>query len=166
MEVLTVSQNTELRNLAVAQAKQVGLELLRLIVRGTTSRPIIEVTLDGPRAVTLDDCQTISKTLQQGLDEIFQKKEVNYRLDVSSPGIDEPLIHDYQFERSMGKKVELLLNDGKPKSGVLKQYDANKIIIERASSGKKMIGAESGEITIERPKIKQIRTVADFQRAK
>jgi ribosome maturation factor RimP len=165
MEVLTVSQTEDLRKLTEAEARQVGLQLLRLIVRGTTSRPIIEVTLDGPRAVTLDDCQTINKSLQSGLDGIFQK-EVNYRLDVSSPGIDEPLVHDYQFERSIGKKVEVLLIEGRPRSGILKGYDGDMIIVDTSNSGKKMIGSETGKISIDRSKIKEIRTVADFHRRK
>ena len=39
-------------------------------------------------------------------DDDFPQK---YRLDVSSPGLDKPLVYDFQFKRTIGKKQENLL---------------------------------------------------------
>jgi len=87
-------------------AKERGLNALRIDVRGTASAPVIEVHLDGARLVTIEDCETVSKELNSAIEEEKLVKG-NYRLDVMSPGMDEPLVHDYQFERSIGHLVEV-----------------------------------------------------------
>lgn len=106
MEILTQAQSNEVSKLAAATANERGLELLRVALRGTKSRPVLEVVLDGQRQVAIDDCEAVSKVIQGYLD-VALGGDANYRLDVLSPGVDEPLSHPYQFKRSIGRKIEV-----------------------------------------------------------
>src|SRR5207253_9869313 len=91
-------------------AKGRDLHLLRIDVRGTAQTPVIEVLLDGNRLISIDDCETVSKELNNTI-ESGKLVKGNYRLDVMSPGMDEPLVEDWQFERSVGRLVEVHYED-------------------------------------------------------
>ena len=114
----------------LAQAR--GLHLLRIQVRGTESAPVIEVMLDGNRAITIDDCETVSKEMSSEIDSVKLVKG-NYRLDVMSPGLEEPLVEDWQFERSLGRLVEAQYREDAEHHtvhGHLRTYTEKEIAIE------------------------------------
>src|SRR2546425_372810 len=87
-------------------ARDRGLYLLRIDVRGWERQRVIGVLLDGERAVAVADCEAVSKDLNAAIDAGNLVKG-NYRLDVMSPGMDEPLTQDWQFKRSLGRLVEV-----------------------------------------------------------
>jgi ribosome maturation factor RimP len=113
-------------------AKTRGLHLLRINVRGSASTPVIEVLLDGDRLVSIEDCAIVST----GLDSLIESEKLvrgNYRLDVMSPGIDEPLVEDYQFQRNLGRSVEAHYQDAGEHHtlhGHLRTCDVNTVGIE------------------------------------
>lgn len=61
-----------------------------------------------PGNVSVDDCETVSRFLSARLDEL-DPIEQNYYLEVSSPGMDRPLIKEKDFERYRGELVDLSL---------------------------------------------------------
>jgi len=88
-----------------------GLELVqvrRLVMRGeTVLRVIIDRPLDsGDSGVTLGDCQAVSRDLGPALD-VNEAVPGSYRLEVSSPGLDRPLVKLRDFERFAGRKVAI-----------------------------------------------------------
>ena len=87
-----------------------GLHVLRIQVRGTESIPVIELLLDGDRLVSIDDCESVSRDLTTLIDDGSLVKG-NYRLDVMSPGLEEPIVQDWQFHRSVGHLVEAHYED-------------------------------------------------------
>ena len=58
--------------------------------------------------MTSDDCEKISRWLSDKLDEADPIKQ-NYVLEVSSPGLDRPLISDKDFARFTGSRIEIKL---------------------------------------------------------
>ena len=58
--------------------------------------------------MTSDDCEKISRWLSDKLDEADPIQQ-NYVLEVSSPGLDRPLISDKDFARFTGSRVEIKL---------------------------------------------------------
>jgi ribosome maturation factor RimP len=138
-------------------AEQQGLHLLRIQVRGTEQTPVIEVLLDGDRNVTVDDCEAVSRELSEWVDS-GQMVKGNYRLDVMSPGIEEPLEHDWQFKRSIGRLVEVHYRDGEEHHtlhGHLREATAKDIALEPihvAGSRKhsKTVVTEDGAIELEK----------------
>lgn len=93
-------------NLIEETAEQNGLFLIDLVIRGNQKKRIIEVYVDGEKNVTADDCASLSRQIDSKL-EILPEMNPDYRLDVSSPGIDRPLKYLKQFPKNINRKFEI-----------------------------------------------------------
>jgi len=82
-----------------------GFLLIDLIIRGDDRLRIIEIFIDGENAVTTDDCMKVSRLIEKAIDSENLFK--NYRLDVSSPGVDRPLKYLVQFNKHINRKFEV-----------------------------------------------------------
>ena len=89
--------------------------------------------IDKEGGITIDDCVDVSRELSDLLDAQDFIEDA-YILEVSSPGLGRKLKKDKEFERSIGKSVDLKTNkpvDGaKEFTGILKAFDANTVTIE------------------------------------
>ncbi len=83
-------------------------------------------------SVSIEDCEKVSVYLSKRLDEL-DPIEKNYFLEVSSPGLDRPLIKDSDFEKYKGEMIDITLYkaiDGfKQYSGILKGLENEEIVI-------------------------------------
>ncbi|WP_242396257.1 ribosome maturation factor RimP [Anaeromyxobacter oryzisoli] len=79
----------------------VDVEWLRLAGRWT-----LRVYIDKPDGVHVDDCQSVSRTIEAMLD-VEDFIEQAYDLEVSSPGLDRPLRKPQDFERYAGQRVHV-----------------------------------------------------------
>ncbi|MGB5288607.1 MAG: hypothetical protein WBQ32_10910 [Ignavibacteriaceae bacterium] len=104
-----MKQNFEnIREIAQQIAERNNLFLVDLIVRGLESNRVIEVFIDGEKNITADDCASVSREIIKQIDENNLIK--SYRLDVSSPGIDRPLIFLKQFPKHINRVFEVEFN--------------------------------------------------------
>ncbi|HYC54854.1 MAG TPA: ribosome maturation factor RimP [Candidatus Binatia bacterium] len=90
-----------------------GLELLDVELAGSGSRQLVRIFLDSPdpsRAVSLEDCEAVSRRLGDAL-EAHEVVRSNYMLEVSSPGLSRPLKKAEHFERVVGKKVRVRMRN-------------------------------------------------------
>jgi ribosome maturation factor RimP len=81
----------------------VDLECLRM-----KSRWLVRVFIDKEGGVTLDDCTEISHRVGDLLD-VHEIPPGSYTLEVSSPGLDRPLVKDCDFEKYRGHRVKVRL---------------------------------------------------------
>ena len=94
-----------------ARIEALGFELVDLERAGSKTRPILRLRIDRPDAkpgvgVTLDDCAHVSRELEPVLDA-HPTLEERYVLEVSSPGVERPLLKRRDFERFAGQEVAL-----------------------------------------------------------
>ena len=79
--------------------------------------------IDKPEGITVDDCEIVSRTFSQKLDEEDFIDEA-YIMEVSSPGLGRPLKKEKDYKRSMGKELEIrtyrAINKEKEFYGILK----------------------------------------------
>jgi ribosome maturation factor RimP len=76
------------------------------LLRVTIDRRPGEVYADGGDAVTVDDCEAVTRQLQY----LLEVEQCDYaRLEVSSPGLDRPLKTPADYERFAGAPVDLTL---------------------------------------------------------
>jgi len=68
----------------------------------------IIVRLDHPDGLLIDTCAYISQQIEAALDRDLE----DYSLEVTSAGIGEPFKIKKQYEKIIGKKVELVLKNG------------------------------------------------------
>lgn len=101
-----MNQNFEnIRAIAQQVAEGNNLFLIDFIVRGSESSRVIEVFVDGEKNVSADECATVSKEIIKQIDENELLK--SYRLDVSSPGVDRPLIYLKQYQKHLNRLFEV-----------------------------------------------------------
>ena len=89
-----------------------GYELVEMEAVGSRARPILRVYLDRPDsvpgtpAVTVEDCTAVSRALEPMLDARPDVAE-RYMLEVSSPGVERPLVRPRDFARFAGQEVSV-----------------------------------------------------------
>jgi ribosome maturation factor RimP len=67
----------------------------------------------------------------------------DFSLEVSSPGLDEPLKLLRQYQKNVGRSVEVVLKDGSKTEGKLIGVGENEITVEeQTGKGKKMVTTE------------------------
>ena len=90
-------------------AEQLGYELVGVeyeVKKGSDNELVIYIDKDG--GVDLDDCEKLSRLIDEPIDELDPVEEA-YVLCVSSPGLDRPLKTDKDFKRAVGKDIDLKL---------------------------------------------------------
>ncbi|MEX2589117.1 MAG: ribosome assembly cofactor RimP [Chitinophagales bacterium] len=96
----------------------------------------IEVYIDGDDGIKIEKCAEISRYLEAYLDT-EQPLGEKYVLEVSSPGMSNPLKVLRQYKRRIGREVEVTLKSGKKLEGFLRDADDQKIILEEILKDKK-----------------------------
>ena len=103
------SEVDKVLKLAEPIAGEFGLEVLEVELKGLPPRRLLRVFLDSStpsRAVTLDDCATVSRRLGDVL-EANEAVSGGYLLEVSSPGVNRPLRTPEHFRRVVGDRVRV-----------------------------------------------------------
>ena len=123
----------QLEKLIEPAVEQVGYELsdLELMIGGRDG--IVRVFIDKPDGVDLSDCEIVSRQLSAVLD-VENPLPGNYRLEVSSPGLDRKLTKPEHFQRFTGETVRVKLRfpvaGRRNFRGALKSADEEKIEVE------------------------------------
>ena len=112
-----------------------GLELVLVeYVKGPRGN-ILRLVMDKEGGVTLDDCTRISRIVSDLLD-VHDPVPGSYNLEVSSPGINRPLVKIEDYERFAGQKVVIKMvraMDGRKRfKGMLKGVRHGNIVVESA----------------------------------
>ncbi|HSW30739.1 MAG TPA: ribosome maturation factor RimP [Longimicrobiales bacterium] len=107
--------NPEIEAELEARVEALGYEFVAVRWGGSGSRPSLGVRIDRPGAgvgegVTVDDCAKVSRALEPWLDGREDLPE-RYVLEVSSPGVDRPLLRDRDYERFRGEQVAIKGHD-------------------------------------------------------
>ncbi len=126
--------NETLNELIAPICDKLGYDVVRLQMQGGNSRKVLQIMAERKdrRAMTVDDCAELSRAISPVLDE-KDPIEDNYTLEVSSPGIDRPLVRLADFDRFKGfeAKIECLdtVNGRKRFQGRLQGVDGDRVVL-------------------------------------
>jgi ribosome maturation factor RimP len=123
-----------LRHAADQVVSQFGAHIIDLVQRGERGGQVIEVFLDTETGVTVEVCTGVSRALLAQIDA-GALVEGKYRLDVSSPGIDRPLVYPWQYTKHIGRKFRLTVKTAEgtgERRGSLTAADAEGIVVQTA----------------------------------
>jgi ribosome maturation factor RimP len=100
----------ELKEKLSPLVKEENLELVDLEFSSGGPRSILRIYVDKPGGVTIDDCADLSRKISDFLDmeDLIPHR---YSLEVSSPGLERPLINREDFIRRKGEKVRVFLKE-------------------------------------------------------
>jgi len=109
-------------------------------------RPVnnIKVFLDGDSGIPIEKCVLYNRQLYKMIEETGLFPADDFSLEVSSPGLDEPLKLLRQYKKNTGRKVEVLLKDGAKAEGILKAVTDTSIEVEE-TKGKNLPGRPAGK---------------------
>ena len=111
-----------------------GYFLVETSVKPTNN---IKVFVDADQGAAIDQLSRINRALYKWVEEnLFPNGD--FSIEVSSPGLEEPLKLDRQYLKNIGRMVEIVLKNGLKKEGKLKSVSENEIVIEEEiGKGKK-----------------------------
>lgn len=90
----------------------------------------IKIFLDADNGLAIEKCIKINRAIYKIVEESSMYPEGDFSLEVSSPGIDEPLKTKRQYNKNIGRDVEVIKNDETLLLGKLLTVDDNTITIE------------------------------------
>jgi ribosome maturation factor RimP len=137
---------SDIRQLAEALLKSESLYIVDVVASVKRKPGKIMVALDGDAGVSIDDCAALSRSLSEALDA-GSLVDDNYLLEVSTPGLDQPLKMKRQYKKNIGRVLKVKLTDETtPQEGKLTSVTETDITLEqKAGKGKK---SEEKVITI------------------
>lgn len=150
----------EIADLAESVLDELGLRLVRVKVSGRDGGTV-QIMAERPEGLmTIDDCASVSRKLSALL-EARDPMPGGYRLEVSSPGIDRPLVRPSDFASWVGHEAKLELKelvDGRKRfRGVIAGTANGEALLQIELSGEK----EPQTIGIPFSLISEARLVAD-----
>jgi ribosome maturation factor RimP len=120
-----------------------GFELVEIKLARFRKSSRLQIFIDSDGGVKLEDCARLSRMIEPIIDgeRLF---EYGYVLEVSSPGLDRPLITARDFRRRVGENVRVTFNDMEiaPVDGKLVAADDESIELT-ASEGSRRIDLHS-----------------------
>jgi ribosome maturation factor RimP len=89
----------------------------------------VKVFLDADSGLDIGKSATINRKLYHAMEEAGIYPDGDFSLEVSSPGVDEPLRSLRQYKKNVGRTLEVTPLEGEPVTGVLKAVDEENITI-------------------------------------
>jgi len=111
-----------------------GYFLVEISVKPTNN---IKVFVDADQGAAIDQLSRINRALYKWVEEnLFPNGD--FSIEVSSPGLDEPLKLDRQYLKNIDRMVEVVLKNGLKREGKLMSVSESEIVIEEEKGkGKK-----------------------------
>lgn len=117
------------------------LFLINLSIQGANE---IKVTIDGDEGVTVQDCIAVSRKVENNLD----REEEDFSLEVMSVGATTPLILARQYEKNIGRTLEIQTTQGETVEGRLEATTDSGVVMAWKAREPKPVG--KGKITVQK----------------
>src|SRR6201996_125884 len=108
-------------------AGEQGYFLVDIRIKPTNN---VRVYIDGDQGISIEKCVQFNRALYKKLEDSGLFPNGDFSLEVSSPGLDEPLKLHRQYRKNIGRQVELVLQDGTRIEGRLLEVSEDGIIVE------------------------------------
>jgi len=126
-----------------------GFRLVRVAISGREGKIVQVMAERADGTMTIEDCEVVSREISALLD-VHDPISGAYRLEVSSPGIDRPLVRPSDFEDWAGHEAKIELKEpieGRKRfRGTLEGFEGGEIRIEvdLGEGGRQVIGLPVG----------------------
>lgn len=120
--------------LAAIMESQTDLFVVEVKIKPTNN---VKIFIDGDQGVSIDKCVKINRQLYKRIEEAAIWPEGDFSLEVSSPGIGEPLKWLRQYKKNIGRTVEVVKLDESKWVGKLLSADENTIMVEETKGKNK-----------------------------
>lgn len=137
--------------------EELGYEIVEVEFAKKYNGDNLTVFIDKPGGgININDCETVHNAIDEPLDELNPTNDKPYTLNVSSPGIDRPIVTDKDYNRNMGEVLEVKLFEAIQKKklfvGTLVDFTAETVKLD----------VDGKELEIERKKIAKATKYINF----
>lgn len=137
---------TKIHTICGEIVRSAGYIFIDAKVRGIKTSRVIEVYADAENPLTIEDCAVLSTAISERF-EAELDPAFSYRLDVSSPGADNPLVDIRQYKKHIGRvlNIEYKEEDGGKStiSGKLTELDGETLHFDIKGKGSSQIKFDS-----------------------
>lgn len=128
---MNIKPLSELRAFLEGYASPMGIEIVD--VEFSEKDRALTIFIETPAGVDLDTCEAFHNAIMDPIDEFDPTYDAPYTLNVSSPGLDRPFKTARDYERNLGKEVEVKLyaplKGKKLLEGILDSFDETTVTI-------------------------------------
>ena len=137
--------------------EELGYEIVEVEFAKKYNGDNLTVFIDKPGGgININDCETVHNAIDEPLDELNPTNDKPYTLNVSSPGIDRPIVTDKDYNRNIGEVLEVKLFEAIQKKklfvGTLINFSAETVTLDM----------DGKELEIERKKIAKATKYINF----
>ena len=152
---MKVKSIEEIQNALQPTADEQGVEIVEVEFK-QGREPALTVYIDTENGVDLDTCEKFHRAIDLVLDELDPTFGAPYTLNVSSPGLDRPLKTDRDYQKCIGKKVEVKL------FAPLKGKKFFELVLKGHDEACVYLDDKGEELKLEKAKIAKICRAIDF----
>lgn len=134
--------------------------LVDVVISARKGPKKVLIVVDGDDGVSIDDCASISRQVSQALDDSALLGDENYFLEVSTPGLDQPLRLKRQFVKNIGRKLKVKHGDRIEEGKLDAVSDETIMLITETGTGKKK---ETKSVEINFDKIEKAFVIVSFK---
>ena len=120
----------EIRNIVAGKLTDSNQFLVDVIVKGHKGPQKVLVVIDSDKGVTIDESADLSRELSKAFDDT-QLFTNSYMLEVSTPGLDQPLRLNRQYHKNVGRGVRVVKKDQQIIEGKLIEVTDTSIKVEQ-----------------------------------
>ena len=148
-QATALQQITDLVEKIIADSEDVFLVSVKI-------KPVnnFKIFVDADNGINIDRCVKINRAMYKVIEEEAWYPDGNFSLEVSSPGVDEPLLLPRQFKKNIGRTVAVTLLDETKLEGKLTEANDDGILIEYLEGKNKKAVVISKVLALE--EIKQV----------
>ncbi|QNK77270.1 ribosome assembly cofactor RimP [Winogradskyella sp. PAMC22761] len=102
----------------------------------------VKIIIDGDNGVLVEDCMFISRAIEQNID----REEYDFSLEVLSSGAASPLILPRQYDKHVGRNLEIKTIDNQNFEGELTEVNDEDVVLSWKAREPKPVG--KGKVTV------------------
>lgn len=129
-----ISENVEQFITPIIDELGLNIEVVEVEFAKKYNGDNLTVFIDKPGGVTIEDCEKVHSAIDAPIDELNPTEDKPYTLNVSSPGIDRPIVTDKDYARNIGEELEIKLFEPIMKKrtliGTLVAFNKDSVILE------------------------------------
>lgn len=115
----------------------------------------VKIVIDGDNGVLVEDCMFVSRAIEHNID----REEHDFSLEVLSSGAASPLVLPRQYNKHIGRNLEIKTLDSQNFEGELKEVNENDVVLSWKAREPKPVG--KGKVTVTKTAIVTFKNIKE-----
>ncbi|RUA24483.1 MAG: ribosome assembly cofactor RimP [Bacteroidetes bacterium] len=120
----------------------------------------ISITLDADEGLSIEKCMSVSRNVEHNLD----REEEDFSLEVTSFGLSNPFVMPRQYQKYIGRKVEVITHEMKKYTATLLAFDEKGLDLELELTKKQIKAKVEPKVNISFDEIKETKAAISFKK--